>query len=200
MFLLAKYIRTSAPGITVKVISDWSEDIEGYETTRFLENAVGLGIGQILEAKNYVILIDEAQRTYSNLLLWGTLMKDCANLGGAKFALFSAYGSAGGCPSKVKSGTPPVLQLNQRISLHPTGDPPVGLLLTEAEAIDIVDRICNTTIANTKSTKFTEKLRDFLIRISGYHVGALASLVKAALDKVFQSQVSFCKLVHQPTI
>jgi hypothetical protein len=196
IFLLARYIQKKAPGITVKVIGDWpARNMNDLETRGFLKDKVGLDVSDIYYAKNYVILIDEAHRTYSNTLLWGEpLLKECIN-GGAKFVLFGSYGSPGGRPSELIDSL--YLKKSQRISLHHSGDPPVGLLLTKAEAVDLVDRICNTNIA---SPKLTEELRDNLIDISGHHAGALERLVHVALDKVFQSQISACKPVHQPTI
>ena len=120
----------------------------------------------------------QSQSSYYDNELWSFFK--ILDKHGAKFILFSSYGSAGPFPVLVKSGTPPIFQRAQRISLQWEGDAdtstlPVGLLLNKAEAEDLIARFCANQY--TKPT-IAHDLQSTLVVLSGGHAGALAGLLE----------------------
>ena len=145
------------------------------------------------------LLLDEAQQSYWSDELWAAFFKSVGrDVGSSSVILFSSYGS----PDKGYVGseqkhikTPMVFAPEQQISLRPdesindylpistqsgksTEFPtyrPVGLLLKEDEAIDVLTRYASVGIQPPLSLSADLKRELFLI--SDGHVGLLTSLV-----------------------
>ena len=139
------------------------------------------------------LLLDEAQQSYWDEALWANLFKAIEPVVGASpfIVLFSSYGSPGqgftGYDEKYTT-TPMSFAAEQQISMRPYESiddqlpissqsfRPVGLLLDEDEAIDVVTRYALTTIQPSPSLSADLKKGFFLI--SEGHAGLLTSLVR----------------------
>jgi hypothetical protein len=144
------------------------------------------------------LLLDEAQQSYWDEELWANLFKAIEPvLGGSPFIiLFSSYGSPGrgfaGYDGEKHILTSMIFAAEQQISLRLDENideyqpiqwrpwRPVGLLLDEDEAIDILTRYTLTTIHPSPSLSADLKKGFFLI--SNGHVGLLTSLVRVLQD------------------
>jgi hypothetical protein len=146
------------------------------------------------------LLLDEAQQSYWNDELWGALFKSIRPSVGYPFViLFSSYGSPGrgyeGFNPQKHHKTPMVFAPEQQIGLRPDESidrdlpisiwsggstemhtcRPVGLLLEEDEAIDVLTRYASTAIQPPIS--LSADLKKELFLISDGHAGLLLDLV-----------------------
>lgn len=195
-----KHVFEQFPNYRVHIIMGWPQGMPHTESRSYIEQSIG---GNPLTAKDTLVLIDDAQSSYYDDQLWSSfkvLERDSAI-----FVLFSSYGSPGRFPAEVKTGTPPLFCLSQRISLQQEnrpGERPVGILLETCEARDLVSRYL---LSQPTQPTLTDDFVDYLIAISGGHAGALAGLLQTIiLDPVsihflvadnFQS-LTVCTLVH----
>lgn len=143
MHLLHSYILQQNPKFKIHTFSGWPAGLSNSESSACLTSSVGAGSQDIFVAQDRVIFIDDTQSSYYDDSLWGFLKLMEPNFG-AYFVLFSAYGSPGPYTVQMKTGIPPVLKAQQRISLNweSGGDPPLGLLLKPDEAKDLLSRAC----------------------------------------------------------
>lgn len=135
---------------------------------------------EILASKN-VILVDEAQYSYTDTGFWNTVIKDrrSGQGPGIKICLFASYGSpwTGVDESKVFF-TPATFGPMQRITLTPQPNDmalKIGLFFTEEEFNQAVDLLA--------ARQFEEKFdldaeaKRYLFALTDGHPGAVASLV-----------------------
>lgn len=130
---------------------------------------------------NLIFIIDEAQVTYVDTLLWYTAIKTRIGLfSGPSFCLFSSYGSPNtGAPSfnYPVATTPPILRKEQRVSLTiPAGSqmPKISLFYTTSEFKDVIARFCQQP-----SVDFTlaEDLQNHLYSFTDGHPGIVHALL-----------------------
>jgi hypothetical protein len=141
------------------------------------------------------LLLDEAQQSYWDDELWAALFKSIRPFTGYPFViLFSSYGSPGrgyeGFDGQKHHKTPMVFAAGQQIAMRPdesinhnlpisiqSGESsrPVGLLLEEDEAIDVLTQFASTTIQPRIS--LSADLKKELFQISDGHAGLLLDLV-----------------------
>jgi len=196
--LLEKYGQTTP----IHTLSGWNKD-EVKEATgwnAYLKQETGVD-GEKWPTNPAYLLLDEAQQSYWNDQLWADLFKAIQPAVGNPFViLFSSYGS----PNRGFAGfeevhikTPMVFADGQQISLRPDESighyppsrmwssesteyhtcRPVGLLLDEDEAIDVVTRYAPAAIHPSPSLSADLKKGIFLF--SEGHAGLLTSLVSA---------------------
>jgi hypothetical protein len=166
------------------------------------------------------LLLDEAQQSYWDSVLWAEFFKsiDRVNVRSPFVVLFSSYGS----PSRGNAGfdqqthikTPMIFASDQVISMRPNEcigpnlpilmwsdggtslyvPRPLGLLLEEYEAIDVMERYILTI--GHPSPPLAEDLKKELFLISDGHVGVLRALlvilkeVKVSIPRNLQSRRS----------
>lgn len=173
--LLHSYILQQNTHFKVHVFSGWPAGMRNNESFAHIESLVGIGMNEIFVAQDRVIFIDDAQSSYYDDAFWGFLKLVEPGFG-AYFVLFSAYGSPGPYPVQMKTGTPPVLKAQQRITLNweLESESSLGLLLKDDEAHDLMSRACTY---NADRPTLSEELRNLLFKISGGHAGALSGLV-----------------------
>jgi len=131
---------------------------------------------------NTVILVDEAQGTYHDDVLWNTILKkrQSSFLGyNFRLCLFCSYGSPEAGPDQTFF-TPVRLSNQQCISLTPQSQqdsPPIGLFYDKEEFKDVVAR----SIPNEHQVKFTydESAQDYIFALSNGHPGAVESILSA---------------------
>jgi len=142
------------------------------------------------------LLLDEAHKSYWDDELWGALFKSIRSFPGYPFViLFSSYGLPGRAyegfnPPKHRK-VPMVFAAEQQIAMRPdesiNPDPPislqsdessrpVGLLLEEDEAIDVLTQFASTAIQPPIS--LSADLKKELFQISDGHAGLLLDLVR----------------------
>ena len=168
----------------------------------YLEQETGV-CGEIWRGHQAYLLIDEAQESYRDGELWAALFKSIGPAVGFPFILlFSSYGSPGrgyvGFDEQKHIKTPMSFAPKQQISLRPEKDiaddlpismrsgkstelhtcRPVGLLLKEDEAIDVLTQYAPTAIQPSLSADLKREL--FLI--SDGHVGFLVGLADVLPD------------------
>jgi len=63
-------------GSFVELVNKWDEELQGSPITSFTSTLSGLKHDSLLVVtSNTVILVDEAQKTYSDAVLWNTIFK-----------------------------------------------------------------------------------------------------------------------------
>lgn len=83
------------------------------ESKAYLEQDIG---GNPLFTEETVVFIDDAQPSYYDDELWSSFK--LLEMDSAIFVLFSSCGSPGRFPAELKTGTPPLFCLTQRINLQ----------------------------------------------------------------------------------
>ncbi|GAD95379.1 hypothetical protein TSTA_121560 [Paecilomyces variotii No. 5] len=171
----------------VVFIESWG--ITPLSTTAYLvSRAHGAGYLDVTEDEffghrhnNLVFIIDEAQVTYVDSLLWYTAIKTRIGIvSGPGFCLFSSYGSPStGAPSfnYPATTTPPILRKEQRVSLTiPAGSqmPTISLFYTTSEFEDVIVRFCRQP-----SVEFTlaEDLQNHLYSLTDGHPGVVHAVL-----------------------
>ncbi|TDL20270.1 hypothetical protein BD410DRAFT_375058 [Rickenella mellea] len=115
------------------------------------------------------ILFDEAQDTYVDGMLWNILFKDIQSYP-YYVVLFCSYGSPSDRVVDHRIGTPLDLDDESRVSLLPTHCSP-GLLLTEAEYVEVVDRFY-------PSMNLARDLRETIFLWTAGYVGAVRGVLE----------------------
>jgi len=167
----------------VKLVEKWNEELEGAPATSFTTTSSKSkhSLSWVLTS-NTVILVDEAQMTYSDDVLWNTILKGRqSSLFGYNFRLcfFCSYGSPEAGPDQTFF-TPVRLSNQQCISLTPQNQqysPPIGLFYDKEEFRDVVSR----SIPFEYRDKFTfdEGAQDYIFALSNGHPGAVESILSA---------------------
>ena len=196
--LLGKYGQTTP----IHTLSGWNKNVvkEATGWNAYLKQETGVG-GDKWPTYPAYLLLDEAQQSYWDDQLWADLFKAIQPVVGSPFViLFSSYGSpnrgfAGFDEEHIK--TPMAFAAEQQISLRPAesiGDyppismwsnestefhtcSPVGLLLDEDEAIDVVTRYASDAIH--PSPYLSADLKKGFFLLSEGHAGLLTSLLRA---------------------
>ena len=143
------------------------------------------------------LLLDEAQSSYWDSEVWTDLFKGIETASGPHIVLFTSYGSPNrgfvGYDEKEYTKTPMTFGHAQQISLRQdefledSGSvsnslwKPVGLLLNEDEAVDVVTRYASS--ATLASHLLTQDLKMNFFACSNGHVGLLTSLVRVLHDE-----------------
>ena len=92
--------------------------------------------------RRLLLIIDEAQGSYSYTPLWNDLIKGLSPDAGPLVALFS-YGSPSSKPLEQFTPTPILFTHAQRVSIKPSPpeNPDIGLFLSRSEFDDVVKRV-----------------------------------------------------------
>ncbi|KAL3433467.1 hypothetical protein BDV09DRAFT_196699 [Aspergillus tetrazonus] len=183
---MANILLVCDPSTPVYVISGWKKDAvrSAKDWAAYLENKTGIDGRDWMTHCGY-LFIDEAQQSYWDDELWADLFKAIEPGSQAYIILFTSYGSPtrgfiGFDPEKhVK--TPMIFGAEQQISLRPDENAmwpwkPIGLLLDEDEANEIVERYAPIFIPNCGSI-LTQDLKQGLFLTSNGHVGLITSLI-----------------------
>lgn len=135
--------------------------------------------------------MDEAQKTYSDTVLWNTIFKARQKsfyIYNFRLCLFCSYGSPGTGPDQTFF-TPVPLFNKQRISLTPQsqpGSPSIGLFYSKEEFKDIVSRFIRF-LSNKRESPILMKVpwTTYLCCQDG-HPGAVESLVNVIFEVCVQ--------------
>ncbi|KAL3489859.1 hypothetical protein BJX62DRAFT_226271 [Aspergillus germanicus] len=125
------------------------------------------------------LLVDEAQRTYSDTRFWNEIVKVRAHGQGynLNICLFCSYGSPiTGVRKEPVNFTPGTLAPSQRLSLTPHPDCQIGLFFSPAEFPDAVLRISEDPIFDGRF-RFDEDALSYIFDITNGHPGATRSLI-----------------------
>ncbi|GMG08990.1 unnamed protein product [Aspergillus oryzae] len=156
----------------------------------YLEQETGVHGRKWLTYPAY-LLLDEAQQSLWDENLWTDLFKRLEPVTGPFIILFMSYGSPHrgfvGFGGEEHARTPINFAPEQQISLQPeesigpqTLAPPrwrpVGLLLNEDEAEDVVERYASAALSSNMAVILTRELKQGLFACSNGHVGLLTSL------------------------
>lgn len=135
---------------------------------------------------NVVILVDEAQKTYSDDIFWNKIMKERQSFRhkhiNFQLCLFCSYGSPASGPDMTYF-TPETICNNQRISLTPQNQrdsPPIGLYYSKDEFNDVVSR--SLAYLYTEKFSFDGQALDYIFALSNGHPGAVGSLLNALYE------------------
>lgn len=172
--LIIQYIQNTEPNTQVVFLSGWIEDIVR-QPTYYNENVEQKG-WNISNPKS-VLVIDEAQETYSDKNFWVGKVKKIANemfvTMKGRIILFASYGS----PSMrfLNFNTTPILiPESRRIGLwpidHDNGLPSVGLFLSRDE----YPAIASNGVANHH---FDSTFLEWVYEITAGHVGAFVDIL-----------------------
>lgn len=179
--------------IPIFILTGWPEDkvreAGGWE--KYLENQTGIYGHKWLSTRAY-LFIDEAQESYWDEELWVSLFKSVSiNHNGPWIVTFSSYGPPGGGGyaglnnsnrrfQKIHARFGPERSLSFRPNFRVSefGMTPIGLLLTPQEAEPVVK-----LLSHSNGVKLANGLKIAVLRISGYHAGAVCSLIEVISKK-----------------
>jgi hypothetical protein len=183
MHLIHRHILEKHPTLRVTTFYGWPAGMKDEDSNKYLESKTRTSLAQILCAQDMVVFIDDAQSSYYDDNLW-SFLKHLGPNRGAYFILFSSYGNPGPSPVEVKTGTSPIFEPGQRVSLDwrnvdrrnasRTGRS-IGILLSKNEAEDVIKRYC---ITSPNPLRFSRDLQGHLITLSKGHAGALNGLIE----------------------
>lgn len=139
---------------------------------------------------DFIFILDEAQATYSDSFFWYSIIKDrLAAIKGPRFCLFTSYGSPStGSPDYQEISTPPILRMEQRISLtapHNHVGHGVSLFYRQDEFKDAVQK----WVDNTDHT-IGEDVATYIFAQTNGHPGVAGAMLRYVTLVFFQcSQV-----------
>ncbi|KAF8253229.1 hypothetical protein K440DRAFT_534517 [Wilcoxina mikolae CBS 423.85] len=172
--LIKQYLAEEYPGLRVIHHQYWPAGMDTDTSTKFIESSLEAGMNDLQwELSDRVLLLDEAQGSYYDPVIWNGLLKQTSQGTGIFAVLFSCYGAPGIKPISITVGTPLIFSPEQRIGLsqHDTYEGSRAmLLLTEPEAMDICTRSCSRV---SPTLVLSADLCRWLHQICGGHVGAL---------------------------
>ncbi|KAL4814738.1 hypothetical protein BDW67DRAFT_176907 [Aspergillus spinulosporus] len=168
--LMANKLLACDPSTPVYVISGWKEDAvrsaKGWAA--YLENIAGVDGRDWMTHCGY-LLIDEAQQSYWDDELWADLFKAIEPGSQAYIILFTSYGS----PTRGFTGFD-LKNMPDENARWPWK--PIGLLLDEDEANEVMERYAPVFIPNCGPI-LTQDLKQGLFLTSNGHVGLITSLI-----------------------
>ncbi|KAL2829696.1 hypothetical protein BDW59DRAFT_32780 [Aspergillus cavernicola] len=127
-----------------------------------------------------IIIIDEAQKSYSDLEFWHTIVKQRIYGDGQdiKICLFCSYGSPStGVEKQPRYYTPAHFRMDQRVSLTPQASCSIGLFFNRDEFKDAIQKVT----ANPKfegSFTLDCDAEDYLFSLTNGHPGGVVSLLQ----------------------
>jgi len=137
------------------------------------------------EMQHTVLIIDEAQESYSYPGLWNDFLKLLPSVIGPMVVLFSSYGSPSFQP--LEEFTPITLSPNQRVSIRRSPqNPDLALFFTRAEFDDVVDRVCKYHGQNGQACLLAQDLKNYIWEFTNGHPAGVRTL----LDCLSCSEVS----------
>ncbi|KAI9371775.1 hypothetical protein BJX61DRAFT_510218 [Aspergillus egyptiacus] len=160
----------------------WSK-LDRMLRTRFDPNMDYLAPGTIL-------IIDEAQKSYSDIIFWNSIIKPRLSRDGLdiRFCLFCSYGSPlSGVDRELSTAisfTPAHFTPAQRVTLTPqscASSPSIGLFFTRSEFTDAAQQL----IANPSfQEKFTlsKDAQDYLFSLTNGHPGGVSAVLQYIHD------------------
>lgn len=132
--------------------------------------------------RDTVLLIDEAQATYSDSVFWNRMLKDLLGYPrNIRVCLFSSYGSPRvGLPESSCRGkwTPVRFSRDNCVSLVPSGlpdDPQIGLFFNRDEFEIAWTKACNQP---PMAFVFEEAARQYVMDVTNGHPGAVKSMAE----------------------
>jgi hypothetical protein len=141
--------------------------------------------------KETIFIFDEAQESYEDTELWSQFFKDFRGFGVLFAIAFASYGSPTSEDSYSSSAssinvhhsprrTPVLVSDSQRVTLHPIdhqdGLHPVGLLFTEAEFNELVQKQFSSN-----EYRFQPSFFHGVFDFTGGHVGAIQDFLRIVL-------------------
>ena len=132
-----------------------------------------------------VILVDEAQKSYTDEVLWNTVLKErqaTTCVYNFRLCLFCSYGNPNTGLDETFF-TPVNLSHGKRISLTPQslqGSPSIGLFYDKEEFKDAVSRLL--AFQCPEEFSFDEDAQDYIFTLSNGHPGAVSSIVNILLQ------------------
>jgi hypothetical protein len=192
--LFQEYVQGERPDIQIHLFN-WPLNIKEFEYQNYyhllnkLTNEPLTRRDNWLKRQNTLIIIDEAQRSYTFYSFWDEFIKRLASDGGGPLViLFSSFGSAAGRPVEVpiEFGSAPVqFRPDQRISIQllPYTNPKVSLYFNREEFNDAVARLCKE---DRNSFILSKELMQHIWELTSGHPGA----VRAVMEMLIHSEVS----------
>ncbi|KAK1139000.1 hypothetical protein N8T08_001579 [Aspergillus melleus] len=130
---------------------------------------------------NGVLIVDEAQGTYSDVLFWDVFLKYLSTRelmnNRVRVFLFCCYGSPSTGADRDEAMTPHRLAEEQRVTLTPQslpGSPQIGLFYDEREFLEVISRIEGEY---QECFRLTDDAKSYLRMLTSGHAGCLWSLI-----------------------
>ncbi|GAB1196932.1 hypothetical protein APSETT444_006212 [Aspergillus pseudonomiae] len=159
-------------------LSGWPQSVYDIGWAARLEKNTGAHGRNWLNYSSY-LLLDEAQLLYWHDSLWSEFFESVEPLG-------DSWVLAGKNMRKLRSTLPPNSKspyiLKVALDLSPPRWRPVGLLLSEDEAEDVVGRVAPAALSSNMTETLTHELKRGLFACSNGHVGLLTNLTRVLQD------------------
>ncbi|KAA8904998.1 hypothetical protein FN846DRAFT_919559 [Sphaerosporella brunnea] len=178
LHLIREELANKYSELSTYVLNCWPQNMSDVESTSFVENLFHATLMSIFSTPDRVLLLDEAQTSYSDTGFWNGVLKQLVQPAqGAYIILFSCYSYPGHVPFPMAAetaGTPLIFADAQRIGLSWFGDPPAGMLFRKEETVALCQR---RSTAKASPLIIAPDLVDWLHEMTGGHVGALVSMI-----------------------
>lgn len=142
-------------------------------------------------APGTIIIIDEAQRTYTDVLFWNSIIKPRLSQEGLdiNFCLFCCYGSPSSGVDRefgvdISAFTPAQFRPAQCVTLTPQShrsSPQIGLFFNRTEFSDAAQRLIANTFFQEKFT-LSADAEEYLFSLTNGHPGGLNSVLRYIHD------------------
>jgi hypothetical protein len=181
---------------TVKIYF-WPQEMTPDGSVSYIEKIMG---GELANLQcghaDKVLLLDEAQSSYYDLIFWNSLLKQASCGTGIHVLLFSSYGAPMDCPVVTGFVTPMILGRSQIIGLTWESDGltgAAGLLLQDGEAEDLCQR---HTAASTPPFSLSSSAVKWIQGVTQGHVGAYTAI----LNVISSNEVSYLHCEQAPCL
>lgn len=187
--LLAAHVQQLRPDLPVYYCTWYPQLVPN--TPRFQE-ALNSLLGQEADANYWkkaplLLIIDEAQLSFTFTPLWNDLIKEIVPGGGPHIAIFSSYSSPSGWLWDTCTPTPVTTTEKQTISLRPSAEnPTTSLFFSRPEFDDLIQRLCVYYSKGGLKFELQQDLQDYIWKLTCGQPSAVRTIV----DGLNSSEVS----------
>lgn len=138
----------------------------------------------LLEREDVIVIVDEAQQSYADYSFWISCIKHQATTKtGARFALFSSYGSATNTALSIPGSAPVTLEHTQRVSLtvQPQHEHAISLCFSPEEVIEICDRL-TCDLAGNSTFSISREVIEHIYLLANGHPGLTDGILRSVVD------------------
>jgi hypothetical protein len=178
--LVQRYLANHYPRLQLAAEPYWPSNMDSTQSKDFIEKTLQGTLDKLqCELSDRVLILDKAQSSYYDPVLWNTLLKQLSQTNTGMYAiLFRFYGATEKAPVMIRHCSSTLLFPHQRIGLswnEPAGEAePAGLLLRLDESLDLCRRFCKRL---SPALVLSEELCEWIYNLTGGHVGAYTSLL-----------------------
>ena len=172
------------------IYMNWSDPPDDLRQPRWVYHICSFGNFEtvsrfsFLDRSDVIVIIDEAQLSYSNIPFWIECIKrQASNTVGPHFAMFSSYGSASTTAVIVPGSSPITLEPLQKVSLtiQPRSGHDIALCFSIDEVKDVCRRFSSDS-AGVPRFQFHPDVVEHLYMLTNGHPGLITGLLQTIIE------------------